>query len=502
MNDFKQSDQVTATVETVDQKENPLRYRIPRTSDYLLIDQSSQEIDIGYQEKDLKKLLHGLESLHTWLSNQQIIQFPETLAHFHVIEVIHTIILNENSDFPPVHFLYALSCLNFIFQSDLMCQQYLNPDFFAHICSVLLKWPTFDSHISTDGSDLFFNTLGDYAQLLRFVISYDKHYISIYNTFPFELLFQIHESIPTIHIYSTVSISYFLYTYFDLIDLEDLLQNIPNIITFFTFVLFCFQHKVTKSFEYNLWTISGLISKLTINFPLRPFIEMHLNEFINQCIISKHESIVRLALYIIKQLHSPIKTVENVTNETLVNINGVQRYRIEPEFFNLENIMHIPKYSEVVKSFKTKTLALQTTESIFRYHPPIEVSIENILPHFDEMNIEMKTASVSLLICILENFDDDKLRGFIQNGLFTFDDGILNQFCEVLNSGKLVFEILTFIRNVIMRMGKYNEDTFLIVLLQDETFQELLNEITDEENVKNAQLAKELLQITEIEDVE
>ena len=77
MNDFKQSDQVTATVETVDQKENPLRYRIPRTSDYLLIDQSSQEIDIGYQEKDLKKLLHGLESLHTWLSNQQIIQFPE-----------------------------------------------------------------------------------------------------------------------------------------------------------------------------------------------------------------------------------------------------------------------------------------------------------------------------------------------------------------------------------------------------------------------------------------
>ncbi|OHT06010.1 hypothetical protein TRFO_05643 [Tritrichomonas foetus] len=430
--------------------------------DYLLIDDACKGIEtiinlfIDDPESRGDALFNILKVFQSFLKNQKVVNIPESFFHFKIMEHLFSIILNNDEIYEPRHISESIICLSYLYKSESICSTFISNDLLSIICEMVRD-------------NVFPNILGYLIEIIRIFIDIDHSLLNLVNSIiPFQ--FMIETSTKNINLIDMFS-SYFY-------DYIDFLKPISpdNQFEFLKFCSFCYDKKLKKTYQFNLWSLFLLMTP--DSFLLDQFYALKLNEFVDSAILLKSNTCVYPALLIIQQFY------------TLFQL---------PENFQIENIIMIPIRRSELDS-DNQALAINTLERAFKYDLDLIVLadkyqlLDYLISNFSEFNYKMKNAVSSLFMHISTVVGDEFLENLIDNGL-------LYIYADTLSFTDNKLDILNRLKAVLDKVSSSPKFGIYLIFLQEEHFQNTLSEIVESET-EASEAAQLLLTMTNIEDGE
>lgn len=482
-----------------------------KNSVYFIIEEVCPAIADSFHKDLLNPLQESLESLSNILSDQELVELPIIFRNLNIMNILFSILMNKDNKYNVKHISSSISCLKYIYWSKQICDEFITNDSINIICFQISNWEKiFPMQEDTYNDEI--SAIIDLIQIISLFIDHKDSTFSLINSI-LPLNFLINMAMSFKDVYIALSFSLYFYSFFDIADSKLLENYLKESISFFSFCLSCYQNGLKPAYRYNLWSLSELIIKLKQKFRLSEFIQFKLNEFINDSILEDDDKIVFPALRIISLFHFPInsniqkldETKENnderqinESNSSIVNNHNNQFFIVEKSWFNIDNIVILPKYREKLSN-ETKIYSIMTIEKIFRYnYEYIALFFKYCMPEFyieefPKSDFNMKKAVCSLFLYILQFINNETLLEMIKEGL-------LGIFIDYLGTKCMTYDILMGVKFILDRFHDLSDYPLLVVFLQDESFQDLLSEIELNEEQNCAELATVLKNMTYIED--
>lgn len=471
----------------------------------LIIDDICSDVANFYSNGDESSLKNSLDSLSLYFKDQKIVKIPQSFDKLGIMNILMTIIINQRINFDI--FKNSISSLKYIFQSNQMCSAYIKEDIIKDICSIINDWEKIFS-FGEEKRDNELICVGDLIQIINSFLAYDNLLINLINSIlPIQFLIKMPTEMPFCNPYEIECFSSYFFSFIDMANDELLDNNLDSTILFFNFCQFCFEKEIKQSYQYNLCTISELVCKLEQKFNLEYFIKLNLNEFVNSALLEDDDKIIFQAIHVISAFHSPFNKKKIEIEKNSMNEKSSLKSDIfidecflhfPNNLFNIENLVVLPVYRDEI-SHDTRFYSIIALKNVFKYnceHLFLFFKYEMpkfFISHYKMKKFAMKKEIVSLFLFIIEVVSDELIDELI-------DQGLLNMFIDFIQTGHLIFEIFVGIKLILDRFQSSGKFPFIVVLLQDESFQNTLEECIADSDQQCASLAKILKDMTFIED--